>query len=472
MVVRRNQQRSIYEEIGRNLLPDYKDMMWEKWMVEADRLLEDEGLVDIVEGALKKRHPQSGRRGRPSTPAEVVLRMMVLKHMRNWSYETLVREVRANLVYRQFTRIGAERAPDDKTMVKLGQALGPEVVKEIHKRLVMMAKEEKVVRGRKMRLDTTVTETNIHYPTDSGLLGDGVRVITRVVERIEKTVGETKSKIRNRMKSVQHRMIEIGKAAAQRGEKAQQKRKEIYRKLMRTTRRVMTEAKATIEKANKKMSKETDLRKKAAVEKLIKEAEQMIGLTEQVLKQTRARVIRGKTHYEQKLVSVFETATEVIRKGKASKPTEFGKMVKIQEAENQIITDYEVYDTRPADQELFIPSIKAHKGIFGRAPDLVAADGGFHSNANMKEAAEAGVKKLAVPGRRGRSKGKKKGRKERWYTEGLRWRVGCEGRISVLKRRSGLVRSRYKGTNGIKRWVGLGVIADNLISMGRYLSSG
>ena len=472
MVVRRNQQRNIYEEIGRNLLPDYKDMMWEKWMVEADRLLEDEDLVDIVEGALKKRHPESGRRGRPSTPAEVVLRMMVLKHMRNWSYETLVREVRANLVYRQFTRIGAERVPDDKTMVKLGQALGPEVVKEIHKRLVMKAKEEKVIKGRRMRVDTTVTETNIHYPTDSGLLGDGLRVITRVVERIEKVVGETKTKIRNRLKSVQHRMIEIGKAAAQRGEKAQEKRKEIYRKLMRTTRRVMTEAKAAIDNASKKMKKETDRRKRTVVDKLIKEAEEMIGLTEQVLKQTRARVIRGKTHYEQKLVSVFETATEVIRKGKASKPTEFGKMVKIQEAENQIITDYEVYDTRPADQELLIPSIKEHKKIFGRVPDLVAADGGFHSNANMKDAAEAGVKKLAVPGRRGRSKGKKKKRKQRWYTEGLRWRVGCEGRISVLKRRSGLSRSRYKGTNGMKRWVGLGVIADNLISMGRYLSSG
>lgn len=147
-------------------------------------------------------------------------------------------------------------------------------------------------------------------------------------------------------------------------------------------------------------------------------------------------------------------------------------MVKIQEAENQIITDYEVYEIRPADQELLIPSIEEHKKIFGRVPELVAADGGFHSNANVEKAAEAGVKKLAVPGRRGRSKGKKKKRKERWYTEGLRWRMGCEGRISVLKRRSGLARSRYKGINGMKRWVGFGVIADNLISMGQYLSSG
>jgi IS5 family transposase len=472
VVVRRHQQHSIYEEIGRNLLPDYEEIMWEKWMVEVDRVLEDEELVDIVEEALKKRNPDSRRRGRPSTPAEVVLRMMILKHMRNWSYEILVREVRSNLVYRQFTRVGAERVPDDKTMVKLGQALGPEVVKEIHGRIVAKAKQGKVVKGRKMRVDTTVIETNIHYPTDSTLLGDGVRVITRVVGRIEKKLGEAGTKTRNRMKSVQHRMIEIGKAAAQRGEKAHEKRKAIYRKLMRTTRRVMTETAAAIDNARKQIKKDSDRRKRVVIEKLIKEAQDMIELTERVLKQTRARVIRGKTHYEQKLVSVFETGTEVIRKGKAAKPTEFGKMVKIQEAENQIITDYEVYEIRPADQELLIPSIEEHKKIFGRVPELVAADGGFHSNANMEKAAEAGVKKLAVPGRRGRSKGKKKKRKERWYTEGLRWRVGCEGRISVLKRRSGLARSRYKGINGMKRWVGFGVIADNLISMGQYLSSG
>ena len=132
------------------------------------------------------------------------------------------------------------------------------------------------------------------------------------------------------------------------------------------------------------MKKESDYHKRVVVEGLVKKVEEMIGLTKQVLKQTRARVIRGKTHYDQKLVSVFETATEVIRKGKASKPTEFGKMVKIQEAENQIITDYKVYAVRPADQELLIPSIESHKQIFGSVPQLVAADGGFHSTPTWK----------------------------------------------------------------------------------------
>src|SRR5213083_158293 len=137
----------------------------------ADEILDDEVLIESVYAALRRRRPQSGTRGRKGTPAEVALRMLALKHMRNWSFDVLEREVRANMVYRMFTRIGAEKGPDAKTMGKLGQALGPEVVEEVHARLVGIARERKIVRGRKLRVDTTVVETNIHYPTDSSLLG-------------------------------------------------------------------------------------------------------------------------------------------------------------------------------------------------------------------------------------------------------------------------------------------------------------
>jgi IS5 family transposase len=471
MVVWGNQQRTIYEEMIRNVLPDYEEVAWEQWLRKVDQLLEDEELIEIVHQGLKGRHPQSARLGRPSTPSVVVLRMLVLKHMKNWSFEELVREVRANLVYRQFTRIGMGRVPDDKTMVKVGLALGPEVIEKIHARVVELAKEKRIVKGRRMRVDTTVVETNIHYPTDSSLLGDGVRVITRLVKRIEGKVEQSRNKMRDWTRSVQHRLIELGKAAAQRGEKAKEKRKQIYQKLMRTTRRVLTEAEEAIKLFERRAKKETDQRKRAALEKLINQTKEFIDLTEKVLKQTRVRVMKGETHYEEKLTSIFEPHTEVIRKGKASKPTEFGKLVKIQEAENQIITHYKVFDTRPADQELLIPSIECHEQILGIVPELVAADGAFYSQSNIDKATKMEVKKLAIPGRR-RGSGKKKEPKPRWYREGQRWRVGSEGRISVLKRRSGLNRSRYRGVDGMKRWVGLGVIADNLISIGRHLDSG
>jgi IS5 family transposase len=120
--------------------------------------------------------------------------MLILKHVRNWSYETLEREVRANVVYRRFCRIGMEKVPDAKTLVRLGQTVGPEVIRELHDRLVAMAQERNVIRGCKMRVDTTVVESNIHYPTDSGLLNDGARVLTRMMKKIEQKTGGLQKK--------------------------------------------------------------------------------------------------------------------------------------------------------------------------------------------------------------------------------------------------------------------------------------
>ena len=185
----------------------------------------------------------------------------------------------------------------------------------------------------------------------------------------------------------------------------------------------------------------------------------------------KARVLRGNTHAEGKLLSVFETHTEVIRKGKTDKPNEFGKLIKIQEAENQIITDYEVYDQRPADSTLLIPSLEQHVKQFERVPQLVAADPGFFSAANEAQAEEKGVKRVSIPSHATKSVARQQRQKQRWFKKGQKWRTGCEGRISVLKRRHGLGRSRYKGPDGMKRWVGLGVIADNIIHIGAHLAA-
>jgi transposase, IS5 family len=168
---------------------------------------------------------------------------------------------------------------------------------------------------------------------------------------------------------------------------------------------------------------------------------------------------------------MFETHTEVIRKGKTDKPNEFGKLVKIQESENQIITDFEVYDQRPADSNLLIPSVDQHILQFGRAPELVAADPGFFSAANEAQAEALGVKRVSIPSHATKSVARKQRQKKRWFKKGQKWRTGCEGRISVLKRRHGLERCAYKGLDGMKRYVGLGVIADNIIHLGHHLAA-
>src|SRR5215831_6643234 len=198
MIRMRHQQPSLWE----TLFAEEVAELWEPWMRAVDGLLEDDELLGAVFEAQGQRHSQSRTRGRRQTPAEVVLRMLILKHVRNWSYETLEREVRANVVYRSFCRIGMEKVPDAKTLVRLGQVIGAKTIAELHDRIVAIAKDRGVVEGRKMRVDTTVVETNIHYPTDSGLLSDGARVLTRTMKKIAGKTGGLKRRVRDRTRSV------------------------------------------------------------------------------------------------------------------------------------------------------------------------------------------------------------------------------------------------------------------------------
>lgn len=448
-----------------------KSGLWEPWMRQVDELLADRELVQIVYEALARRWPESRTRGRPGTPAEVVLRLLLLKHIRNWSYRVLEREVRANLVYRQFTRVGAEKVPDAKTLGKLAVALGPEVIEQIHRRVVAMARARQIIRGRRLRLDTTVVETNIHYPTDSSLLGDGVRVLTRTMQRIAKIAGRAGTRLRDRTRTVGYRVMEIARASRSRVAAGQERLKACYRKLLYHTARVLGQAKRFAHEVGTGVKRARGLMEQLSLHSAQAYLERMIPLVQQVMHQTRERIFKGNTHVPGKLVSLFEPHTEVIRKGKASKPTEFGKMVKIQEAERQIITHYAVYDERPSDCDLLLPAIDVHQQLLGRKPYLVTADAAFFSQRNEDTAHSSGIKRVAIPNRSTKSAQRKKLQKKRWFRNAQKWRTGSEGRISLLKRRHGLNRCRYKGLTGIKRWVGFGVIADNLINIGHALAT-
>jgi transposase, IS5 family len=448
----------IAEEVG-----DLRD----HWMAAADRVLADAEIITAVYEALAQRHPKSRSRGRKGTAAEIVLRLLVLKHVRNWSYEVLEREVRANLVYRDFTCVGGGKVPDAKTMGRWGMAVGPQVLERIHARIVAIARERGVVAGRRMRVDTTVVETNIHYPTDSSLLGDGVRVLTRAMKKITKIAGAAGTELRDRSRSVQLKVLEIARAARAKGGKSQEKLKSAYSKLLHATSRVVGQAKRFAEEIAAGVKRSRITLDQIALERLRDELETMVPLVKRVTKQTRARIFRGETRTQGKILSLFEPSTEVIRKGKAAKPNEFGKMLKLQEAENQIVVDYQVYALRPNDADLLVPAIETHRAKLGRAPYLVAADAAFYSTKNEAAAKAKGVKRVCIPNRSTKSKERRREQKKRWFRNGQKWRTGCEGRISVVKRRHGLNRCRYRGEVGMQRWVGLGVIADNLINIGR-----
>lgn len=465
MTTRRRPQRSLFEP----LFPENPRDLYEPWMLHADRLLDDDQLLDSVYEALANRRANSRRRGRPSTPAEVVLRLLVLKHLRNWSYQVLVREVRANVVYRDFCRIGFDAVPDDKTLGRVARDLGHEVVERLHQRLVEIALQERVVTGRKLRVDTTVVETNVHYPTDSSLLNDGLRVLTRTMRKIEEVGGGAGEQLRDRMRSVARIVIGIGRSV--RSEQGAKRRRELYAKLLEIGGRVVAQARRFGAEVEDDVKRAIDPLSHAALDGLRGRLDEMIKRVERVRRQTKLRIFGSDTHAPDKLLSVFEPTTEVIRKGKAGKANEFGKLVKVQEAENQIVTDYEVYDKRPDDRELLLDAVAEHERRLGRTPRLVAADAGFSSAANERALSRRGVERVSIPNYSTRDPIRRAKQKQRWFKRGQKWRTGCEGRISALKRRHGLNRSRYRGLEGMRRWVGLGVIADNLINIGTCLEA-
>jgi IS5 family transposase len=462
MTRRKQPQKSLWEGI---LAEDVKEL-WEPWMVEADKLLDDEEVIDCIYEAQGERHARSRTRGRSQTPAEIVLRLLLLKHVRNWSFDTLEREVRANLAYRDFCRLGLDKVPDAKTLARIGQAIGSDVVSELHRRLVELAQSKGVVQGRKMRVDTTVVETNIHYPTDSKLLGDGARVLTRTMKKVEKQAGKLSRRVRDRTRGVNRRVFAIALAARHKGAEGEERRKKQYRELLRLSRQILNDTKRVMNEVED-LSKD----KKSRLRPLTATLVEMADRVRQVVRQTKARVFHGLTQMPGKIVSLFEPHTEIIRKGKASKPTEFGKMVQVQEAENQIITHYEVFDERPSDRDLLLRSVEEHERVLGRVPRMVAADAGFYSQTQERAVQDKGVRWVAVPNRSTRSAERKKVERSRWFKKAQAWRTGCEGRISVLKRRHGLNRCRYRGAEGMKRWVGLGVIADNLINIGKAMAA-
>ena len=300
----------------------------------------------------RESNPLEGQRSHRGVVACTAVALLFI--VSPWSFDTLEREVKMNLAYRDFTHIGLGKVPDAKTLARIAQVLGGEVIARLHERLVKMAQERGVVRGRQMRVDTTVVETNIHYPADSSLPGDGARVLTRGMKKIEQKAGKLKRKVRDRTRSVNRRTIAIATA----------------RRHIRTGRGARTEegvsrfaaAVAADSQRHEARAGRGGADARTAEERTTASAgwflAVMLARIRQVVKQAKARVFDGITQMPGKIVSLFEPHSEIIRKGKTNKPTEFGKLVQVQETENQIITHYDVFDQRPSDRELLLGAVE------------------------------------------------------------------------------------------------------------------
>ena len=431
-----------------------------------DQLLDDEELIALVRRCLATRRPHSTRTGRPGMAPDRLLRCCVLKHLKGWSFRDLERELRSNLIYRRFTHFDAEAIPRHNCFSRLFAVLSPAATQKIHQRVVSLAQQRGVAPGRKCRVDTTVVESNVHYPTDSTLLADGVRVLSRSLARIAQQCKRGTLEVLNHGRAVKYRLLEISRAAKSQTQASQQRMQDSYHQLLASTRGVVRQATEVLEKWQKGKLKVVG--KVLAVEAQIGQLRQFLPLVEKVMTQTKERVWRGNTHVVGKVLSLFEPHTEVIRKGKAHKPNEFGRLGRIDEVENGIVSGYEVLAGNPADTNSFVPALQQHQACFGCAPEMAAGDRGFFSAQNEREAQELGVAKVALPARGRLSQKRAQRQKQRWFRRALRWRAGSESTISTLKHPFSMVRAMYKGEPGFQRYVGWSVITKNLFSIARW----
>lgn len=431
-----------------------------------DQLLEDPQLIELVRNCLAARSPASTRTGRTGLAADRLLRCCVLKHLKGWSFRELERELRSNLIYRQFTHFDAEATPDFTTFSRTFALLGPSVTEKIHQRVVGLARQEGAAEGHKLRTDTTAVETNVHFPTDSALLGDGIRVLSRSLKRIAAECKSGALEVVNHGRAVKHRLLEISRAAKSQTEASRQRMRDSYHKLLSLTGKLVRQAGEIVERWEKK--KLPVIGSLLKVEVQASQLRHFLPLVDKVIAQTKERVWEGNRHVAGKVLSLFEPHTQVIRKGKAHKPNEFGRLVRIDEVENGIVSGYEVLEGNAADTNSWLPAIQHHQASFGEAPEMATADRGFFSAKNEREAEALGVEKVALPATGRLSKTRAKRQKERWFKRALRWRAGCEATISHLKNPFSMRRASYKGERGFKRYVGWCVITKNLFSIARW----
>lgn len=432
-----------------------------------DYLLDDPQLIEQVRGCLAARHPASLRTGRHGIAPDRLLRCCVLKHLKGWSFRNLERELRSNLIYRRFTHFDAEATPDFSTFSRLFALLSPELTQQIHERVVGVAQEQGVAQGKKLRVDTTAVESNIHYPTDSTLLGDGIRVLSRSLKRIAAECKSGALEVVHHGRAVKYRLLEISRAAKSLTASNRQRLQESYAKLVALTRGVVRQANQTLQRwKNGKLKVAGNL---LQVEIQTARLRHFLPLIEKVIVQTQERVWGGNTHVRDKVLSLFEPHTQVIRKGKAHKPNEFGRLVRLDEVENGIVSGFQVLEGNPDDSRSWLPALEQHQALFGHVPQLATADRGFFSAQNEREAEALGVAKVALPARGRLSNKRAKRQKQRWFKLALRWRAGCEATVSTLKHPFSMVRATYKGEPGFQRYVGWSVIAKNLVSIARFL---
>jgi IS5 family transposase len=452
------------------LLADQPECLWDEVLpievkelpedlAALDGLLSDHELLFPLVERWREEFAQTGRavltEGRPTIAMETFVRLMVLKQRFRWGYRTLVAEVSDSIHLRRFCRISlTERVPDESTVRKLARRIGPETVAELTRALIVQATREKRFRPRAVRIDSTVIEADVKYPTDAGLASSGVRVLAREAGKLAKLLNEEKARVRDRSRAMGRKVRAISRTIRRRSGEAKQEVLKLTRETGELLERSIREARRLAQVARSKARGRGATAKRKAAAGL----EELADRCEKVARQIKQRV--AGEPIADRIISLFDPDARPIRKGKLGKPTEFGYVSQLAE-----VTE----NTKPGARGLILPASRslgsraenallpgtvAELTRVGIAPREVALDGGFMPTPTNSALEDLAPKTVFIAGRQ-EPASKRSGRRLR------RYRTGAEGRISHLKRRYGLDRSRLKGDEGRQIWTEWAILAYN-----------
>jgi IS5 family transposase len=421
-----------------------------------------------------RRYRLTAVHGRHSTPAEVILRLLVVKHLYAWSYQETAERVADSLVLRWFCRVYFHRVPHATTLLRWAQTIQSAALHQLNDRAAQLAAQARVTRARKLRVDGTVVETTIHHPTDSGLLGDGVRVLTRLIKRAQPLVGAalagTRDVFRDRSRTMRQTLRVLHRLVRRKGEAVEAQQRQLYERLIQTTEQVAQQARQVQQALGMRLRRQRpEAPERGPGERLRQAVNHFLPLVEQVVRQARTRVLEGnKVPAQEKLVSLFEPHTRILQRRKTGVPIEFGRHLVLDEVEGGIVTRYRLLPAGASEHGELLTAVAHHQHVFGHPPDVVAGDRGFHlPPAQATALRAAGVKHLAVPWQ-GPISAERRALEHSWaWRRRYRWRAGIEGRIQSLRRDYGLKRCRDHGEVGMERCVGWGILASNLWHIGQ-----
>ena len=432
----------------------------------SDFLDDHKEMIEAVRRDLQRglKNPGTGRNG---LAPQQVLRSLILMRIKNWNYRELRERIADGYTLRQFTDFYCQPVPKHGAFNRAFNRLTPQTLQAVNELVVQAAVDLGLEDGQKLRVDSTVVQTDVHHPTDNTLLWDVVRVVTRLIGRLAEAVQQRIRGFRKRTRAARRRMQEIQRLTPkQRYERQTEK----YRELIGVTEEVVDSAQRVVAQTRKARGK--NLVADLAIGELRKEIDHYCELGERVIDQARRRVLQGEqVPNTEKIYSIFESHTDLIKRGKVQTPLEFGHKVFLAESAQGLITQYQVLEGNPCDEQQVEPSLQHHKETFGHAPELYGSDRGFFSEKNVKSCKRNGVKVVCIPQRGGKkTRVREAYEKSPAFKKGQRFRAGIEGRISVLFRGRGMKRCPAEGRQRFELWVGAAVLANNLMRIAALLT--